>query len=61
MDAARQEIICEEIGHILNFEMASMSAIAGCMPRPVRTSDGILTWRWCAKHPAEAFTALRPD
>jgi threonine aldolase len=24
--------------------MASMSAIAGCMPRAVRTSDGILTW-----------------
>src|SRR5271168_1154438 len=37
-----QEIICEEMGHILNFEMASMSAIAGCMPRPVRTPNGIL-------------------
>src|SRR4051812_17590908 len=39
-----QEVICEEWGHILNFEMASMSAVAACMPRPVRTPDGILTW-----------------
>ena len=38
------EIICEERGHILNFEMASMSAIAGCLPRPVRGIDGVLTW-----------------
>ena len=39
-----QEIICEERGHILNFEMAAMSAIACCMPRPVHTTDGILRW-----------------
>jgi len=39
-----QEIICEERGHIYNYEMASMSAIAGCLARPVRTPDGILTW-----------------
>src|ERR1041384_193284 len=39
-----QEIICEEMGHVLNFEMASMSALASCMPRPVRTADGLLTW-----------------
>ena len=39
-----QEIICEEMGHILNFEMASMSALASCLPRPVHTSDGVLRW-----------------
>src|ERR1035437_9865972 len=39
-----QEIICEEMGHILNFEMASMSALANCLPRPIRTTDGILRW-----------------
>jgi threonine aldolase len=38
------EIICEELGHIYNFEMASMSALAGCLPRPVRGLDGLLTW-----------------
>ena len=27
------EVICEERGHIYQFEMAAMSAIAGCMPR----------------------------
>jgi len=39
-----QEIICEELGHIFNFEMASISALAGCLPRPVRAVDGVLTW-----------------
>ncbi|MFQ5723490.1 MAG: threonine aldolase family protein, partial [Terriglobia bacterium] len=39
------EVICESRGHIFNFETASMSAIAGCLPRPVETEDGILTWK----------------
>jgi threonine aldolase len=38
------EIICEERGHICQFEMASMSAIAGCMPRTTFVEDGILSW-----------------
>ncbi len=37
------EVICEERGHINQFEMAAMSAIAGCMPRTVFVDDGILT------------------
>jgi threonine aldolase len=39
-----QEVICEERGHVYNYEMASMSALAGCLARPVSTPDGILTW-----------------
>src|SRR5262249_42816622 len=39
-----QEVICEEWSHIYNFEMASMSAVAGVMPRVVRGSHGILAW-----------------
>jgi len=39
-----QEVICEEQGHIYNYEMAAMSAIAGCLARPIATHDGILTW-----------------
>ena len=39
------EVICESRGHIFNFEMASMTAIAGCLPRPVETADGVLTWK----------------
>jgi threonine aldolase len=38
------EVICEERGHINQFEMAAMSAIAGCMPRTAYADDGILTW-----------------
>ncbi|MBI2956996.1 MAG: threonine aldolase family protein, partial [Acidobacteria bacterium] len=39
------EVICESRGHIFNFEMASMGAIAGCLARPIETPDGILTWK----------------
>lgn len=38
------EVICEERAHINQFELASMSAIAGCMPRTTPVDDGILTW-----------------
>jgi len=39
------EVICEERSHVNLYELASMSAIAGCMPRAVRAGDdGILTW-----------------
>ena len=38
------EVICEERGHIHQFEMASMSAVAGCMPRTTYVEDGILSW-----------------
>lgn len=39
-----REVICEERAHILNYEMAMMSAFSGCLPRAVRAEDGILTW-----------------
>jgi threonine aldolase len=39
------EVICESRGHIFNFEMASMAAIAGCLARPIETGDGILSWK----------------
>src|SRR2546428_5705625 len=39
-----QEVICEEAGHIYNYEMASMAAVAGVLPRVVSAPDGILTW-----------------
>jgi threonine aldolase len=44
-----QEVICEEAGHIYNYEMASMSAVAGVLPRVVRGDQGILTWEIVAK------------
>jgi threonine aldolase len=41
-----QEVVIEERGHIYNFEMATMSAFAGTIARPVKSIDGsgILTW-----------------
>jgi len=38
------EVICEERSHVNLYELAAMSAIAGCMPRIARGEDGILTW-----------------
>jgi threonine aldolase len=39
------EVICDERGHVNLYELASMSAITGCMPRVARGEDGILTWK----------------
>jgi threonine aldolase len=38
------EVICEERSHVNLYELASMSAIAGCMPRTARGAEGILAW-----------------
>ncbi len=38
------EVIVEERGHIHQYEMDSISAVAGCMPRTTFVEDGILTW-----------------
>src|SRR5690242_16797969 len=40
-----QEVVCEAAGHIYNYEMASMSAIGGVLPRVIAAVDGIMTWR----------------
>ena len=39
-----QEVICEETGHVYNYEMASMCAVAGVLPRVVAGTCGILSW-----------------
>src|SRR5947208_10480636 len=39
------EVICEERSHVNLYELASMSAIAGCMPRIASSPDGILSWK----------------
>src|ERR1700719_4272078 len=39
------EVICEERSHVNLYELASMSGIAGCMPRVARAEDGILSWK----------------
>src|ERR671939_479445 len=37
-----QEVICEAAGHIYNYEMGSMSAIGGVLPRILPAPDGVL-------------------
>jgi threonine aldolase len=39
------EVICDEKSHVNLYELASMAAIAGCMPRVARGADGLLTWK----------------
>src|SRR2546428_11080689 len=47
------EHIREASGHIYNYEMASMSAIGGVLPRVVAGQDAILSWETISK-------AIRP-
>jgi threonine aldolase len=42
--ARGQEVICETAGHIYNYEMGSLSALGGVLPRLVPGKDGILSW-----------------
>jgi threonine aldolase len=39
-----QEVICETNGHVYNYEMGALSALAGLLPRVVNGEDGILSW-----------------
>ncbi|MEG7787046.1 beta-eliminating lyase-related protein, partial [Listeria monocytogenes] len=39
-----EEVICEAAGHVYNYEMAAMSALAGVLPRVISTDNGIMTW-----------------
>jgi threonine aldolase len=39
-----QEVICEERGHVFNYEMAMMAHFSGVVPRTVWAEDGILAW-----------------
>ncbi len=40
-----QEVICEARSHVLDWEMAMMSAFSGCSPRTVAGERGVLTWQ----------------
>ena len=39
-----QEVICDERGHVFNYEMAMMAHFSGCLARPIHGEDGILRW-----------------
>ena len=40
------EVVIEERGHIYNYEMAAMAAVAGTLARPVKSADGSGILRW---------------
>jgi threonine aldolase len=44
-----QEVVCEAAGHIYNYEMASMCALGGVLPRVVPAENGIMTWEQIAR------------
>jgi threonine aldolase len=44
-----QEIICEERGHIFNYEMATLASFSGCLVRPIAAEGGILQWKQVKK------------
>ena len=48
-----QEVICEEKSHIYNYEMGSLCAIAGVIPRLISAEDGIMSWEQISR-------AIRP-
>jgi threonine aldolase len=48
-----QEVICETNGHVYNYEMGAMSAVAGVLPRVIEGEDGLLSWGAISK-------AIRP-
>jgi len=37
------EVVAEAGCHVFNFEMGAMATLSGALPRPIETSDGILT------------------
>ncbi len=52
------EVIVESRAHIYNAEMAAMAALSGLLPRPVATTDGLLTVELV--EPAIQDSSLRP-
>jgi threonine aldolase len=44
------EVICEFGAHINQYELSSMSFVAGVLPRPISAPDGILTWDMIEPH-----------
>jgi threonine aldolase len=39
-----QELICDALAHILDWELAMTAWFSGCLVRAIHTSNGIMTW-----------------
>jgi threonine aldolase len=44
--APGQELLVDERSHVVQYELAGVSALSGVMPRPLETGDGRLTPEW---------------
>ncbi len=58
-----EEVLCEAHSHIVDWELSMMAWFAGCIPRTIATTDGLLTWKAIApvlrsKGPHNAPTTL---
>jgi threonine aldolase len=61
-----QEVICESRAHLMDWEMAMVSAFSGCQLRTISADRGILTWpliqpfisRGLSFHPSTGLIAL---
>lgn len=58
-----QEVVCDTGAHINQYELSSMSFVAGVLPRAISAPDGILNWTLIEpvlniKHPHKADTGL---
>jgi threonine aldolase len=45
-----QEIIADARGHVFNYELSMVAWFAGCVVRPIASTDGILTWDMIEPH-----------
>jgi threonine aldolase len=39
-----QELICDDLAHIFDWELAMTAWFSGCLIRPVHTANGVMTW-----------------
>jgi threonine aldolase len=58
-----EEVICDVRAHVLEYELSMLAWFAGCVGRPIPTSDGIMSWEQIAREirplgPHRARTAL---
>ena len=54
-----QEVICEAHSHVVEWEMAMISAFSGCMPRTIVGDRGVLTWKQIKRRLRPTFITVR--
>src|SRR5437667_676117 len=50
-----QEVICDDRGHIYNYEMGMLSHFSDCVARTISTAEGILNWEEIKKRIARTI------